>query len=64
MIMNTLLILLFSLLILFSFIYVINMIICICICFKDINCTIGIISAFGAVISGLVLLFIQIFNLL
>ena len=64
MIMNTLLILLFSLLILFSFIYIINMLICICICFKDINCTIGIISAFGAVISGLVLLFIQIFNLL
>lgn len=62
--MNTLLILLFSLLILFSLMYVINMLICMFICFKDINCTIGIISAVGAVISGLILLFIQIFNLL
>lgn len=62
--MNILLILLSSLLILFSLMYVINMLICMFICFKDINCTIGIISAVGAVISGLILFFIQIFNLL
>ena len=60
--MNILLILLTSLFILFSLIYVINMLICICIHFKDINCTIGIISAFGVVISGLILLFLLLFT--
>lgn len=66
--MNILLILSFSLLVLFSLICVINMLISICICFKDINCTIGVISAVGAIISGLIfiflLLFTQISNLL
>ena len=60
--MDILLILLISLLILFSLMYVINMLICMFICFKDINCTIGIISAVGAVISGLILIFLLLFT--
>ena len=65
--MNTVLIVFCSLFYLFALIALIETLVSLFIGFKDINCTIGIVSIIGAIISGLILIFLlvftQIFNL-
>ena len=60
--MNTVLIVFYSLFYLLTLIALIETLVSIFICFKDINCIIGIVSIIGAIISGFIIVFITLFT--